>query len=204
MRSYWVKIIGGAVLIFAVGMIIRTMVHKVRRGVEYVSNGTGPISWPVFFLPFDLDGRRLGRLRDVTIYRDSTRNPSSVAASVSLADTVSEDELARCIIALVPDSAGNINPLHFRCLSGSDTAGRNLAQFGVLRVRSSRDTFPLFAPADKVGALRSEWGHGMSSADSSRRAMNDSLRDAVHSQIESTLDRAQQTAESLRGTLPHQ
>jgi hypothetical protein len=202
MRSYWVKIVFGAVLIFAVGMIIRTVFHRVKRGVEYVSGGSGPITSPLFFVPFELGGRRLGTFRELTIYRDTLQKPSSLALTISLRDSVTPADLAHCIVAMLPDSGNNFNPTRFTCLGAGDTAARKLAQFGVLHIRSMSDSFPLFAPAAQLEEIRANWGHRMNTADSAQRVKNDSLTESIHMQIESTMQQARDKAEALRATIP--
>ena len=71
-------------------------------------------------------------------------------------------------------------------------------------VRSSDDSFPLFAPDSDLAELRSNWEPRMHAADSAQQFMNDSMRDAIRSQIESTMSAAREHAESLRGTMPEQ
>ena len=204
MRSYWVKIVAGAVLIFGVGMIIRSLFRSVKHGVEYVSDSSGPITTPLLFVPFELGGQRLGTFRGLTIYRDSTRKPSSITLTVALRDSVEPGELRRCIVTLLPSGTGDYNPTRYQCLATADTGGKALAQFGLLRIRSSDDSFPLFAPAHDIDQLRSNWEPRMHTADSAQQFMNDSTREAIHGQIESTMTAAREHAESLRGTLPEQ
>jgi hypothetical protein len=204
MRSYWVKIIAGAILIFGVGMVIRSLFRSVKHGVEYVSDSSGPITTPLLFVPFELGGRRLGTFRGLTIYRDSTWKPSSVTLTVALRDSVMPGELGRCILTLLPSGTGDYNPTRYQCLTTADTGGKALAQFGLLKLRSSDDSFPLFAPEHDIDQLRSNWEPRMHTADSVQQFMNDSLRDAIHGQIESTMTAAREHAESLRGTLPEQ
>jgi hypothetical protein len=202
MRSYWVKIVAGAVLIFAVGMIIRSLFRSVKHGVEYVSDGSGPITTPLLFVPFELGGHRIGTFRGLTIYRDSTRKPSSVTLTVALRDSIAPDELGRCILTLLPSGTGDYNPTSYQCLTSADTGGKALAQFGMVRIRSTDDSFPLFAPEHDLDQLRSNWEPRMHSADSVQQFMNDSTREAIHGQIESTQSAARAHAESLRSTLP--
>ncbi|HET7603152.1 MAG TPA: hypothetical protein VFK36_09075 [Gemmatimonadales bacterium] len=204
MRSYWIKIVAGAVLIFGIGMVIVVLARSVKHGVEYVSDSTGPISSPLFFLPFDLGGQRSGTFRHLTIYRDSAGKPSSVTLTVALRDSVSPAALSRCLVTLLPSGNGDYNPTSYQCLSATDTAGKALAPFGLLRIRSTDDSFPLFAPERDIAQLRSNWEPRMHRADSVQQFMNDSMRDAVQNQIESTMSAARERAESLRGTLPEQ
>jgi hypothetical protein len=204
MRSYWIKIVAGAVLIFAVGMVIVGLARSVKHGVEYVSDSTGPISTPLFFVPFELGGKRSGTFRHVTIYRDSAGKPSSVTVTVALRDSVSPADLSQCLVTLLPSGSGDYNPTSYQCLAASDTAGKALAPFGIMRIRSTDDSFPLFAPERGIAQLRRSWEPRMHSADSVQQFMNDSMREAIQGQIESTMSAAREHAESLRGTIPEQ
>lgn len=203
MRTYWVKIVAGAVLIFAVGMIIRSLFRSVKHGVEYVSEGTGPITTPLLFLPFELNGQRVGTFRGLTIYRDSAQKPVWATLTVALRDSATPEDVRRCVVALLPKGSGNnYNLTNYDCLTPSDTGGKGLARFGTLRLRSSSDSFALFAPAVDLEKLRSEWEPKMQSADSAQQFLNDSMRDAIHEQIESTMTAAREKADSLRNTIP--
>lgn len=202
MRSYWVKILVGALVIFAIGMIIKSAVHRVKREVTYVSKGSGPITTPLFFVPFELAGRRLGTFRQLTIYRDTLQKPTAVGLTISLGDSAAPGDLAPCVLALLPDSASNFNPTRFSCLKAADTAALKLAQFGMLRLRSLPDSYPLFAPAAQVEEIRNSWGHRMNAVDSAEQVRNDSLSEAIHAQIDSTMQHARDSVELLRAKIP--
>lgn len=200
MRSYWLKIVLGAVLIFAIGMGIRSAVTHVRHGVQYVSEGSGPISIPLFFVPFELNRQRVGTVRGLTVYRDSTREPSSVRVTIALGDSVTPAAFDSCIVSLLPEpGAGQgVNPTRFSCLKAGDTAGRKLVQFGTLHLRSSSDSFPLFAPADKVDEIKNNSVHNMTQVDAGQREVHDSIRAAVRVQIDSLQGLARDSANAIR------
>ena len=71
MRNYWLKILLGALGIFAVGMIGVTMVRSGIAKVNSVVHGDGPITIPLGLIPFALAGERLGKLDHVTLHREA-------------------------------------------------------------------------------------------------------------------------------------
>src|SRR5688500_13038864 len=98
MRTYWLKIMLGALAVFAVGMVIVTMVKSAGRNVEAIAEGTGPITIPLALLPFEIDGQRAGTLRRLRIFRDSLQEPTRVEVLISVPDSVSSDRFASCIL----------------------------------------------------------------------------------------------------------
>lgn len=180
MRNYWLRIVLGALVIFGVGMVIATMIRRGSRAVHEIAEGSGPISMPLpGFVPFSLDGNRLGSVRRITMYRDAPKKPSSFVVSVSLPDSISSDRLARCIILVdtSQNTAGtsvNINgKTAFRCLSAADTAGMDLMPFGSIVIRARGDSFPFLLPRRVVDEMRNP---SRPAADSATATAADSAR----------------------------
>lgn len=179
MRNYWLRIVLGALAIFAVGMLIAKMVRRGSVAVHQIAEGSGPISVPLpGFVPFSLDGNRLGSVRRITMYRDAPKRPSSFVVSVSLPDSVASDRLARCIILVdtSQNSAGTSADINaktaFRCLSAADTAGKDLVPFGSIVIRSRGDSFPFLLPRKVVDEMRNP---SRPTADSISAAVAESL-----------------------------
>ncbi|HEX6091392.1 MAG TPA: hypothetical protein VFZ13_14650 [Gemmatimonadales bacterium] len=194
MRGYWLKIALGAAAIFAVGMIIVSAFDAGRRNVEAVVEGTGPITFPLAFIPLNLDGAKVGTLRRVTVYRDSLQQPTRIEATISMGDTAGLARLAGCVLAIdSADASGNIRPHHYRCLSPSDTAGADLVSFGNLHIRERTETFPLFAPRAQVEEVTSSFGPNATASDS---AVGDSL-EAEEARVEALADSMAEAADSL-------
>jgi len=190
MRNYWLKIALGALAIFAVGMIISKGIGKGREAVHDVADGVGPISIPVpGFVPFSLDGVRLGSVRRITMYRSAPKLPSGFAVSVQLADSVPSERLARCIILLDANENGagtsfNINAkTAFRCLTAADTAGKDLVAFGTIRLRSRPDSFAVVVPRSVIRDLQRE----ASDTAQVSPASGDSIRASVKHAVDSAL-----------------
>ncbi len=70
MRNYWLRIALGAVAIFIVGMIGVTLARQGVGRVRHVVEGSGPISVPLAFIPFHLNGQKLGTVSRVVLLRE--------------------------------------------------------------------------------------------------------------------------------------
>ena len=216
MRNYWLKIGFWAFAIFAVGMLIVTGSKKARTSVEEIAEGTGPITVPLAFVPFEIDGQRAGTLRRLRIFRDSLQEPSRIEVQVSVADSGAVERFAACILA-IEAQGDKVQPNDFRCLAAADTAGRDLVQFGDVELRGYPGSYALYAPREHVenlkrnseSAVQAEEARGQVEAESIRAHQNemaDSIRefaDSVHQaaveQAESLRQEARERADSVRG-----
>jgi hypothetical protein len=190
MRNYWLKIVLGALVIFVVGMVIAKGINKGSQAVHQIAEGAGPISIPLpGFVPFRLDGTRLGSVRRITMYRSAPKLPSSFAVSVQLADSVPTDRLASCIIMLDADarSGGSFNinaETAFRCLTPADTAGKNLVPFGMINLRSRPDSFPVLVPRQVIADLQRE------AQDGGNDSVPANLGDSIQAEVKRSMDSA--------------
>ena len=154
MRSYWFKIVLGALAIFFVGYggvwFARTRIAHVK----HVIGSTDPITIPLAFLPFTLDGQRVGTFRRVTIRRDSPERVSGVDIRVTLTDSAAPlPEGCRLTTA----DPHNFSPESgFRCAGSEDSS---LVEFGSIRVvrAGSEDlSVPLVLDSAMVSEFRQE------------------------------------------------
>lgn len=189
MLGYWVKIVAGAALVFALGMAVVSLTGKAREGIEYVQHSTGPIEIPFFMVPFEVDGQKVGTVRRLTIFRDSTRNPEHVAISIAPSDSGRLLLTSDCILT-VHAAGDNFAPNRYDCLTSADTAGRDLTTFGMLRLRDLADSFPLLAPRGIVEELRDAAADDMSGQDEAARELRDSLNEVRREMIDSIRDEA--------------
>ena len=88
MRSYWMRILLGALAIFAIGMIGVTLGRRGRDKVTEVVTGSGPLNFPLPFVPFQVDGNKLGTVEHLTINREAPKKLSSVHLEVKLEDSL--------------------------------------------------------------------------------------------------------------------
>jgi len=195
MRSYWLKIALGALGVFAVGMLIVTMVRGGRARVEEIAEGTGPISIPMALVPLEVGGVRMGTLRNLRIFRDSAQEPTRIEVSVQVGDSMNLARLAECILVVADSSE---HPNNLQCLSSTDSAGRDLVQFGEIQVRNRTEVYPFFMTRAQVADLRSEGGHRIaesaaeasSAAEENQRRLADSIRASMDSASEALRDSA--------------
>ena len=116
MRNYWMRIALGAAAIFVVGMIGVSLVRRGLGTVHGVVHGSGPISIPLAFIPFQLHGDKLGTLQRVTLQREAPNRVTSVELEVKLSDSSWE---GTCTFAVEGDRktarvklvAGQTNPI---------------------------------------------------------------------------------------------
>jgi hypothetical protein len=197
MRNYWIKIVAGALGIFAVGMLGITGFRTVRGKVVDTINSTDPIPIPVIGLvPFKLDNEKLGSVSRVEFTRSEPERVSGVRVLVKLADSIRPERLGNCQLAL--DDVDNIGErTTFRC---EPTTGpvAGLEPFGVVIIKNSTDTFPLLLPAKAVADLRSTHirlnKHGLqvgSDGDGFQAAFSertDSIRESLEARVEARGD----------------
>lgn len=180
MRTYWLKIALGAFVIFIVGTLIVNAIRHGHSSVHEMAEGTGPITIPLAFVPFEVEGRKVGTLRQLRIFRDSAQDPTHVEVTISLADTAALDSLAHCILTAQTGTPGDDAPPNdFRCMAAGDTAGLDLIDIGDLRIRNRSETFDLHAPRDRAGDFARESEQKLSAADERAEAARDSQRSAV-------------------------
>jgi hypothetical protein len=188
MRSYWMRILLGAAAIFAIGMVGVTLYRRGVVKVNQVVAGSGPLTIPLPFVPFELDGNRLGTVERLVVNRDAPKKVSSVDLEVKLDDSLVAQGLAGCRLAanIEGDSSSpkdfnvhvNRNSRPFFFCAGEDTS---LVEFGTV-------TVPLLIPESVADQLESgAWDHD-GAADSA---------DVMAAQAESLAGKAQKAADSI-------
>ncbi|MFL5402049.1 MAG: hypothetical protein ACJ8BF_04455 [Gemmatimonadales bacterium] len=202
MRNYWLRILIGAVAIFSVGMVGVTLarqgVHRVRGVVE----GSGPITVPVAFVPFKLDGEKIGTIRRIKINRLAPKTVSSVNILVDLADSVRWSRLEPCI--LVAEGFERLNSeTTVTCGAPDDTVGEDLAVVGDITVARGGHSFKLLMPRDAIRELTdSEVVFvGEDSASTASRG-RDSIAEAAERMTDSILEAKRPALESLGVNIP--
>jgi hypothetical protein len=207
MRTYWLRILLGALAVFAVGMIGITFARRTRDKVTAVVTGSGPLSIPLPFVPFELEGNKLGQLERLVVNREAPKKVSSVDLEVKLDDSLLVQGLAGCRLAanLESDSSksGDIN---FRSHRLEDQAfffcaksDSGLVEFGTVKLAPGDVTVPLLVPVSLAEQMRAgNWGdHDADSADVlAERA--ESLAGKAEEAADSIAELAEQQAASAR------
>jgi hypothetical protein len=197
MRNYWLRIVVGAVAIFTVGMI---GVSLARQGVGRVRNvveGSGPISVPVAFIPFKLNGQKLGKVSKIVLQRDAPKQIASVELQITLPDSALARGLSGCRLAANIDKDHSERDAHlqvgplsngvFTCLGQNDTTG-DLQDFGHAVFEPGHVTVPLLLPKDIADDLQ----QGNFGSDS-----EDSISDRAEAKADSIAEAADQRADSI-------
>lgn len=217
MRTYWLRILLGAVAIYAIGMLGVFMFRRGKVKIDSVVSGSGPLSIPLPFVPFQLNGTRLGTIERVVVNRDAPKKVSSVDLQVKLEDSLVAQGLQGCRLAANVESdstaKGNLN-IHpgridertfFYCAK-DDSA---LVEFGEVTLNPGNITLPLLVPSSLAEELRSgQWvqtGHsGDSLAADSLAARAESLAGKAEWLGDSIADAQDLAAKKLRASQARQ
>jgi hypothetical protein len=192
----------GAVAVFVVGMIGVTLVRRGMSSVREVAEGSGPITLPIMFVPFKLDGQKLGTIERVVLHRDSPKQVSGVELEVKLSDSVMARGLEGCrLLANLDDhksrgveiKVGSISRGVFSCLHGDDsTAG--FQDFGHAVFQPGDVSVPLLLPNDVVDDLRT--ADLPSESQDSIEAITEARAESIAEQVEAQADSISSVAEA--------
>jgi hypothetical protein len=205
MRNYWLKIFLGAFGIFLIGMLGVTLARKGMQKAKLVVSGTGPISIPLAFVPFNLGGSKLGTIERVTLLRDAPKRVTAVELEVNVQDSMVAQGLAGCRLAANLNTEKNRKGFQvhtgqwgegtFVCLradsSGADSANADFVEYGHALIKPANLTIPLLLPNDMVDDL----AKGDFNSDS--EAVADSIADAAQAQADSATEAIEAHAESI-------
>jgi hypothetical protein len=210
MRNYWVRIAFGALAIFTVGMIGITLARQGVGRVRGVVEGSGPITLPIPFVSFKLDGQKLGTLDKVVLLRDAPKRISAVELTIKLRDSVMARGLEGCRLAANFDAQHNrrgvnvnVGPLStgvFSCLHSTDTSAQ-LQEFGRAIFQPGAVNVPLLLPNNLVDDLKQgKFGSGdEDSVASSAQAKADSIAEAADARADSITAAVEERANSIAG-----
>jgi len=213
MRNYWLRILVGALIIFAIGMIGVTLIRHGMGKVNDVVHGTGPISLPIAFIPFEIAGNKLGKLDRVVLERTAPKKISSVRVDVNLADSLVAQGLSDCKLAANFDASeehskgihirtGKGHEGTFRCLADADSDS-TVVEFGQAVLHPGEVTLALYLPKDLVnelqtGSFLSDSSEKADSISEAMEALSDSISEATEAKADSVREENDKLAESLR------
>jgi hypothetical protein len=197
MRNYWVRILVGAIVIFALGMIGVTIARKGMNRVQRVVTGSGPITIPLAIIPFEIGGNKLGTLERLVLERTAPKNISSVRVEVKLEDSLVAQGLSGCRLAANLDAShDNHRGVHvnvpsdhrgmFQCLTPGAT-DTGFVEFGRAVLHPGNVELPLYLPHEMVNDLKS----GNYFSDSS------DVSDSIAAQMETLQDSLEQVGDSI-------
>jgi hypothetical protein len=193
MRNYWLKILLGALAVFAVGMIGVTLARRGIAGVERVVASDQPLTIPLSLVPFELQGERLGKLDHVTLFRKSPQEVTAVELEVNLADSLVARGLAGCRLVANMEARGDSGidirvgrhaSTVFYCAGPGDSAQTDLLEYGHAVLQPGEVEIPLLLPRDVVKELQHlDFGKGAPSEATAEQA--DSIAEAAQERADS-------------------
>ena len=188
MRNYWIKIVLGALAVFAVGMIVAKGIGRVK----HAATTSGTIEFPLAFIPFRVNDTALGDLKRVRIHRAAPDTVRSVDLRVELHDSLALARLQDCIL-VIHDVENLNNRTTFECAAAADTAGQDLVPFGMIEVRGTGAEFPFLLPRSAAGPA-----HASDAGWERAAEYGDSIADAIEERADSIAEAAEMMADSLR------
>jgi len=203
MRSYWLRILMGAFAIFVIGMLGVALVRRGRSGVESVIASSEPLSIPLPFVPFQLNGSKLGTIERLTINRDAPKKVSSIELQVKMDDSLVAKGLAGCRLAanIENDSSKSgrhrdvdvnvhLNRLHERTFFFCTKSDSGFEELGSATLIPGDVELPLLVPESLAEQLRSgEWGNDADSTDGLEERA-DSIAEAAEAIADSAATKA--------------
>lgn len=200
MRNYWLRIFLGALAVFAIGMIGISLFRSGAERVRTVVEGDGPLDIPLAFIPFTIDGERLGTLQRLVVYRSEPSRVRAVEVYIDVGDSLLASGLSDCRLAAAIESAPSGHGLNIR--AGRDSTGAfyclppdstpaELVEFGEAILEPGDVRLPLFLHQDLVDELQSGFGHDS-------MAMPPEMAESIAAQAERQVDSALQ-ASGLEG-----
>jgi hypothetical protein len=209
MRTYWLKIALGAFAVFAVGMALRAAFLVVRARVREVARTSDPITIPLAFVPFRLEGARLGTFDQAVLIRKSPRQISSVRLGVKLTDSTASSRLSDCdlLAHFSPDRHGpadgpavEFNDAEFSCVKGDSVEAHGAERFGEVGFEPGGLSLALYVPSDVARNLRREWSSGLhfdAEQGANGEAMGDSIAAAAERMGDSISEAAARFGDSM-------
>jgi hypothetical protein len=203
MRHYWIRIALGALGVFAVGMVVVAIIRRIATTVKTVAESSDPITIPLAFVPFRLDGDRLGTFDRAVLIRKSPKKVTALDLGVKLGDSASVNRLEDCVLLakFATKSAGGgaeFSDADFACLQPDSAVALGARPFGHVSFEPGGRTVALFVPAEVATHFRRE----MIGSDAGDTA--DSIADAAARMADSISDAASQTADSIAAFHEHQ
>lgn len=176
MRTYWLKIVAAALVIFAVGFGILSAGRKVKSSIESDQDLTIPLG---SFVPFKLDGVKVGSVRSLTIQRSAPKAIAGFKVRLRTADPAVFTRLESCAIS-VSEVQRLDEGTTFLCLA-SDSG---FVAFGEVTIDLRTDTEnrtlvrPLMLPPEAAAKFEQH------QAPEGAKALADSIAAEVRSRIE--------------------
>jgi hypothetical protein len=194
-------------------MIGVTLARQGAGHVRGVVEGSGPISLPLAFIPFQLQGQRLGNVSRVIVLRDAPKQVSAVELQVKLRDSVIARGLEGCRLAANFDAdqepqgervrGGHAFPGVFSCVQAGDSA-LGFQEFGRAVFQPGNVSVPLLLPNDMVNDLKAgDLGEQPDSVEQAAEAVAESISAEAEALADSIATTAETRADSIEAHSRH-
>ncbi len=186
MRTYWLKIVLGSLVVFGVGYSVVFAVRRFRIRVSPVS--TGGVSLPMNLVGFTVDGARFGSVSRVQVARGQDGHPGGIRLRVRLDEPLGASlEGCRFVAQTIE---GIETGAEFRCVREGMGEVAGLSEFGVVQLESRAGSvreMPLLFPVEvKSGLLNMTTSNARESVStSSDRAVSSRYRAEARSLADS-------------------
>jgi hypothetical protein len=207
MRSYWLRILLGAFGVFCLGMIVISIFRHGRSKVESVIASSEPLSIPLPFVPFQVNGSKLGQLERLTVNRESPKKVSSIELQVKMDDSLVAKGLAGCRLAanIESDSTkkhGDVN-IHMNRLDEKTfffctKQDSGYVEMGTATLTPGDIELPLLLPESLADHLRNgDWADDADSSDAIEERA-DSIAEAAQAMADSAEAKAEKASEKVQ------
>lgn len=200
MRGYWTKIILGMLAIGVVGSVVVKVTRAGVRAGHQVVESAEPITIPLAFIPFNVDGQRVGSVKRLRILRSAPKSITGFQIRVEVSEIATYQALSSGCVLSVDDPTRFSNNTSFSC----QPADTSLVEFGRVEVLLAEDSntrldVPLYLSPALVAEFRNngadsgQVASALANADSVARQVR-RMADSIGSQARALADSARQQA----------
>lgn len=170
MRRLWVRVAAPLILLGGIGVVTgarraREMKQYLATFADSLEHGAGPLELKVRFVPFYIDGQRLGLVRALRIERHAAGTVDSLRLDVHPRSPQGLADLANpCHLLLT-----SFDPEDFKHALSCEPEAADNVRFGSVRLGDGNATIPLYlSPVDHACA---PWNETREACDAARAAI---------------------------------
>jgi hypothetical protein len=164
-----------------------------RSKVESVIASSEPLSFPLPFVPFQLNGSKLGTIERLTVNRDAPKKVSSIELQVKMDDSLVAQGLAGCRLAANIESDSSkpgdvnihVNQLNQRTFFFCASSDSGFEELGSATLTPGDIELPLLLPEKLAEQLRKGDWHSDADTTDALQARADSLAEAAGAMADS-------------------
>ncbi|HXV85651.1 MAG TPA: hypothetical protein VD793_03075 [Gemmatimonadales bacterium] len=178
MRKLWVRVAAPAILLGGVGIMTgatraREMKTYLRTFADSMKHGSGPVELAVRFVPFYVEGERLGFVNRLVIARHEAGTVDSVRVMVSPRSNARVARATDCHLRLV-----SFDPGDFKHALVCESEAADLVRFGSVDLGLGASAVPLYL--DQVDHTCAPWRADRDACRSLRESVRVNVRNEMH------------------------